>query len=579
MRLGENYEQLLSRHRRKTLGAFYTPDAVIDYMLENTVAKADLLKNPFPRILDPACGCGYFLLKSYDLLYRMFCAEMSKLRELYGEAEYVIADGLSVVSVNGEAYWRPENLPYHIITHCLFGADIDGDAADIAAAALLEKAACFRLEPNVVVCDSLAKWEAADVFSQPYDYVIGNPPYVSYGLRGTATLDKQRYQQLAAAYPHSAEYKLSLYALFFERGVELLKAGGRLAYITPDSFLSGKYFSKLRNFLAGYAIDRITLLEFAVFSGAAIGKGVITVLSKSDNKNHQIAVAVADRAEQLKTGSLAKQFQYRQQHMGPRFALFFDNDELEVVNAMQSVAKRFTDCCGLYSGCIARYGQKSIVSSQPAEQHSIYDNSGKLVLYDEHAGGRWHRLIGRGAYINRYCIKPAEQYIYIHEDEQVRRRYAKSGFDLKKYALEKLFLRQTGQDLIAAYDNDGYLCLNNMHILYITDSAVPLKMLLALLNSRLYNYYYQCITRETNRVLPQVDINIVKQMPVLAIADVRQAVQIVDELITGYAGQAEALSPASRRRLRECRDELEIMLLGCVDLKKHTQNKILKFSN
>lgn len=582
------YDEQMDKKHRKSIGAFYTPEAVIDFMLDKTVAQADLLTTPFLKILDPACGCGYFLLRAYDLLHKMFEAQLENLRDRYAHESYVLAVNGKSQIVDGREYWQAAHLANHIISHCLYGADLDEQAVQLAAAALAGKAGTTAPAPRLVVGDSLIMWEAAErdgtdnprseFWSQCFDYVIGNPPYISYGLRGTKTVGRQRYQELAAAYPDSAEYKLSLYALFFERGIKLLAAGGKLAYITPDSFLAGRYFSRLRHFLAQNAINSITLLEFTVFPDAAIGKGVITVLTKKSNAGNEVCVEAATKEEQLINRQFARQFSYDQRYLNTRFSLFFNKEEFEVFHAMQAFPMRFADCSFLYSGCIARYGQKSIVSAQPSPHQRIYDYQGNIVIDDCQAEPRWKRLVGRGAYIGQYRLNPVLQYIYIHEDEAQRRKYAKSGFELEKYAQEKIFIRQTGEDLVAAYDNNGYFCLNNMHILYSIDKAFPVKLLLALINSRLYHYYYQCITRENGRVLPQVDINTVKSMPVIPIANTAQVTALVDELMDCYANAALLPAPAKKiRYAREIRSELETVVLAHIAIKPSTKNKIMQY--
>ena len=57
---------------RKAGGVYYTPDYIVDYIVENTVGK--LLEGKTPeevanlRILDPACGSGSFLVGAYQYL-------------------------------------------------------------------------------------------------------------------------------------------------------------------------------------------------------------------------------------------------------------------------------------------------------------------------------------------------------------------------------------------------------------------------------------------------------------------------------------------------------------------------------
>jgi hypothetical protein len=109
----------------------------------------------------------------------------------------------------------------------------------------------------------------AEVFKERdgFDIVIANPPYLSFGLRGAGKLSKADDSYLRANYQNSAEYKLSMYAIFINRGIELLGKNSVLCYITPDSFLLGRFFSKLRRYLLGIkfyqdgAVDAILLPE------------------------------------------------------------------------------------------------------------------------------------------------------------------------------------------------------------------------------------------------------------------------------------------------------------------------------
>lgn len=61
--LGRAYEQHISKKERKELGQFYTPDFVIDYILD----RVDV--SPDKKILDPACGSGGLQKRTYMMRY------------------------------------------------------------------------------------------------------------------------------------------------------------------------------------------------------------------------------------------------------------------------------------------------------------------------------------------------------------------------------------------------------------------------------------------------------------------------------------------------------------------------------
>ena len=84
--LGELYEKLAAG--RRVQGLFYTTPDIIDFIMSHTVETADVVGNPFLKVLDPACGCGYFLLKAYDVLWRKFTQHRSQLTWRYPELDW-----------------------------------------------------------------------------------------------------------------------------------------------------------------------------------------------------------------------------------------------------------------------------------------------------------------------------------------------------------------------------------------------------------------------------------------------------------------------------------------------------------
>lgn len=78
-----------------------------------------------------------------------------------------------------------------------------------------------------------------------FDIVLGNPPYVSIG-----NMRAEYKTALSNAFPEVASGRADLYVYFFQKGLNLLRRGGRLAYITPNKFMRAGYGEKLRGQLA-----------------------------------------------------------------------------------------------------------------------------------------------------------------------------------------------------------------------------------------------------------------------------------------------------------------------------------------
>ena len=123
----------------------------------------------------------------------------------------------------------------------------------------------------------LWKLHFAEVFEKGgFNVVIANPPYVSYGLRGGQKMTSAEKNTLRNTFPNSAEYKISLYALFMDKAIQIANTrGGIQTLIVPDSFLLGRYFSKIREYILRLnEIQFILLLPYSVFD-ATVGFSVV----------------------------------------------------------------------------------------------------------------------------------------------------------------------------------------------------------------------------------------------------------------------------------------------------------------
>ncbi|HEX3640030.1 MAG TPA: Eco57I restriction-modification methylase domain-containing protein, partial [Ktedonobacteraceae bacterium] len=77
-----------------------------------------------------------------------------------------------------------------------------------------------------------------------FDVVIGNPPYVRQ--EGLGPLKNY----FAAAYPETYHGVADLYVYFYQRGLQLSRAGGRMSYIVTNKWMRSGYGEPLRTFFA-----------------------------------------------------------------------------------------------------------------------------------------------------------------------------------------------------------------------------------------------------------------------------------------------------------------------------------------
>ena len=164
-----------------------TPDRLVDHMVEllfegRTVDFSD-------RLLDPGCGKGAFMK---------------------GVLRWSAAAGSRLPNVTG--------------------IELDRRLA-------LEAASQFQSNPEVSVVEG--DFLRAKTGGR-YDYIIGNPPYVSI-----LQLDEQEKSDYRTLY-RTATGRFDLYMLFFEHALDLLEPGGRLVFVTPEKFTYVDSASSLR---------------------------------------------------------------------------------------------------------------------------------------------------------------------------------------------------------------------------------------------------------------------------------------------------------------------------------------------
>lgn len=150
---------------RKATGSYYTPDYIVEYIVENTLsplvaqvreragdgAFADGILRL--NVLDPAMGSGHFLVEAMNYLAREIVADMPSTTELPGESDML--------------YWKRR-----VVEACIYGVDKNPMAVELAKLSLwLKTAAADKplsfLDHHLQHGDSLIGASLDDLKSSP----------------------------------------------------------------------------------------------------------------------------------------------------------------------------------------------------------------------------------------------------------------------------------------------------------------------------------------------------------------------------------------------------------------------------
>ena len=225
------FEFVISPADRIVTGAVYTPKDVRRSILQRTLGDKSVDELRSIRIADISCGCGGFLMDAAQWIHHKTGKKYSEIfkKNIYGIdiQEYAIERTRILLSLLALTEGENENFEFNLLCR---------DTLDFAR----------------------EDWDARYT---RFDIVVGNPPYVcSRNLSAETHAKLSNYEVCSSGHP-------DLYIPFFQIAIEMLNDGGRLGYITMNTFMRSvngravrKYFSLNR-----YEISVVDFRGYQVF--------------------------------------------------------------------------------------------------------------------------------------------------------------------------------------------------------------------------------------------------------------------------------------------------------------------------
>lgn len=242
-------ELLMPAEDKKTNGAFFTPQYIVDYIISSLAPREDA------KVIDPSCGSGAFLLGIIRY--------------------YINTHNKSVRNIVNENLYGADILEYNTRRSKLL----------IILFAIMNGEIVSENDIHIYTADSLrCKWP------YQFDVVVGNPPYVKF-----QDLDDITRTFLLESYQTTKMGTYNLYFAFFELGLNILNEEGKLGYITPNNYftsLSGEplrmFFQENKSIYQIVDFDATKVFEVQTYTA-------ITFLNKK--KNEHIRYDRIDRDE------------------------------------------------------------------------------------------------------------------------------------------------------------------------------------------------------------------------------------------------------------------------------------------
>jgi len=246
------YEELIPADERHQLGQYYTPPPIVELIAEICV------RLPNDKVLDPGCGSGSFLVKAYY-----------KLKELKKKENPLASDA---------------NLHKQLLGQ-LYGIDINQFPASLSAINLAVRNLKIRSDTiSILVSDFFKINPSIPLFPKDgFDIVMTNPPYT----RQEEMDYKQQIRDAALKYSDGSKIDIDaragIYAYFFTHSAKFLRNGGRMGYITSNTWLDVGFGEALKKFF----LDHFKIVAIIEFDAAVFGKALVntcvSVMEKVDS--------------------------------------------------------------------------------------------------------------------------------------------------------------------------------------------------------------------------------------------------------------------------------------------------------
>ncbi len=338
-----------------------------------------------------------------------------------------------------------------------------------------------------------------------FDAIIGNPPYdvLSEKEIGHDLSAFKAYIESQSLYDPSRNGKNNLYKLFVCRALQLLADGGRMGFIVQMAILGDKISADIRRaiieqgaFTAIEAFPQKDDPKRRVFPEAKLSTAIVILAKTTDeaakNESFPSRVHPANMIE-IDSPSL---------RLTSAEIPLYDASNLSVVSCSQEdwdLVVRF-----MQSGRLTRLGE---ISEQfQGEVNETTERKADRISYNSSDGPE----VCRGAHICLYAVRDASQGTPVFV--KVEPFTDRSGKDAK-YTHHRFrrvgFQRKSPQNnfrrLIAAPVPKGTFLLESVSYVPEHHCDVPLEMLLAVMNSKLVDWFFRL--GSTNAVISEYQFN------------------------------------------------------------------------
>ncbi len=397
---------------------------------------------------------------------------------------------------------------------------------------------------------------------QGFDLVIGNPPYFSISKDRHLKEVKENYQTF--------KQTGDIYMLFIERATQILKKDGILSYITSNKWMRAAYGENLRKFLLeNTTVDKIIDFDgLKVFDEATVDTNIILLFNKK-NGNNNIKAVRFDKTFDLEKENISDYFDKNKIKLSGLTSeswTLASEKEKQIKNKLIKKGKLLENWnIEINRGILTGFNEAFFIDEAKKEElikkdpksakiikpllrgrdvHKYYIDKKNRFLIDTYNGKLVYeedKKTGKKKRIRKYRVI-AEKYPAIYEhlkkyETQLKKRddQGEHWTNHRNCAYQELFSEKkiiypetTGRRSEFYLDKNNYLIDKTCFMI----TGDNLEYLLAVLSSKVIEFYYEREGRLLGKQAIQYSKQYVEKIPIPEITEKNQkTVNKIEELI------------------------------------------------
>ncbi len=335
-----------------------------------------------------------------------------------------------------------------------------------------------------------------------FDIIIMNPPYVHQ--KGTSDKPKISFDErdffrtffrTINAKKSRGGIKINLFVPFIEQSIRLTNRG-QIGFIIHKNLIKVESYKEIRKYiLENCNILNIVDLGAGIFE-RVVGETILMCLStknSSSRNDNSLTVKsnLKDKSDLIMNRTTNWEISQRDfiQNDDYLYTIYVTPEFKPIKQKIELNTVMLKDLVDIISfGLNTKDNKKYVLNSCPDE---IY------------------KPVVMGRDIERFKIKNREK--FVRYDEKVLTRVGDENAFLSN---EKIILQRIGVGLVGVLDVEQFYCFNSVNIILQRERKISLKIILAILNSKLMNQYYRLVFEQNSGLTVNVTQGYLEKIPI-----------------------------------------------------------------